>query len=121
MREPRRRAGRSRRRDPARLAALAALRRINGEQAYANLVLGPLVTALNTQDAGFVTELVHGTCRWQGSYDRVIEAAAGRSLGSLQPAVVDVLRLACHQLFGTRTPPVSTWLPSPSASTPPGW
>lgn len=104
MREPRRRAGRSRRRDPARLAALAALRRINGEQAYANLVLGPLVTALNTQDAGFVTELVHGTCRWQGSYDRIIEAAAGRSLGSLQPAVVDVLRLACHQLFGTRTP-----------------
>lgn len=90
--------------DRPRLIAYQAMRRINGDGGYANLVTAELTAGLDARDAGFVIELVHGTCRMQGSYDKIIEAAAGRRLGSLQPAVVDVLRLACHQLFGMRVP-----------------
>ncbi|MFD0867208.1 transcription antitermination factor NusB, partial [Tessaracoccus lubricantis] len=87
-----------------RRVAFDVLRQITGEHAYANLALAKrLATAgLDTRDAGLVTELVSGTCRLMGTYDRVIEAAAGRELGSLQPAVVDLLRLGAHQLLGMR-------------------
>lgn len=96
--------GRRRRVDPARRAALTALGRVNREEAYANLVLDQVIAGLATREAALATELVHGTCRMQGSYDQVIVAAGERELSSLQPAVVDVLRLACHQLFAMRIP-----------------
>lgn len=90
--------------DRPRLIAFEALRRINGDGGYANLITAEATADLDARDAGFVIELVHGTCRWQGSYDQIIEQAAGRALNTLQPAVVDVLRLACHQLFAMRVP-----------------
>lgn len=90
--------------DRPRLLGFEALRQVNGEGGYANLVTAQVTAGLDARDAGFVTELVHGTCRRQGSYDMIIERAAGRVLNSLQPAVVDVLRLACHQLFAMRVP-----------------
>jgi len=85
---------------PRRLA-FDVLRQVTGEGAYANLALAKrLATAgLNSRDSGLVTELVAGTCRLMGTYDRIIEAAAGRQLSSLQPAVVDILRLGAHQLL----------------------
>lgn len=85
---------------PRRLA-FDVLRQVTGDGAYANLALAKrLATAgLNSRDAGLVTELVAGTCRLMGTYDRIIEAAAGRPLSSLQPAVVDILRLGAHQLL----------------------
>ncbi|MFN8137753.1 MAG: transcription antitermination factor NusB [Propionicimonas sp.] len=55
------------------------------------------------------TRLRHGACRaaraarWAGTTG-VIEAASGRALRTLQPAVVDVLRLGTHQLLGMRVP-----------------
>ncbi len=55
-------------------------------------------------DAAFVTELVSGTCRALGTYDLIIARASGRALNSLQPAVVDVLRLGTHQLLAMRVP-----------------
>lgn len=92
--------------DPARRTAFEALRAINGEGGYANLVLADLIwrNRLDERDAAFATELVFGTSRLQGSYDLVIERAGGRKLASLQPAVVDVLRLAAHQILGMRVP-----------------
>lgn len=87
-----------------RRVAFDVLRQVTGEDAYANLALAKrLATAgLDTRDAGLVTELVSGTCRQMGTYDLVIEAASGRKLNSLQPAVVDLLRLGAHQLLGMR-------------------
>ena len=87
-----------------RRVAFDVLRQVTGEDAYANLALSKrLATAgLDTRDAGLVTELVSGTCRLMGTYDRVIEAASGRALSTLQPAVVDLLRLGAHQLLGMR-------------------
>lgn len=101
-------AGRPRRRtpDPARRAAFDALRAVHADGAYANLVLPPLLTQrkITGRDAAFATELVAGTCRLERTYDLVLVAASGRPLGSLQPAVVDVLRLGCHQLLSMRVP-----------------
>ncbi len=87
-----------------RRVAFDVLRQVTGDDAYANLALAKrLATAgLDPRDAALATELVSGTCRLMGTYDRVIEGASGRALGSLQPAVVDLLRLGCHHLLGMR-------------------
>jgi 16S rRNA (cytosine967-C5)-methyltransferase len=94
----------TRRRDPARTVAYRVLRAVTADGAYANLELARRRGALTGQDAAFATELVAGTCRAMCSYDRVLAAAAGRELRSLQPAVVDVLRLGAHQVLGMRVP-----------------
>ncbi|MCC2592952.1 RsmB/NOP family class I SAM-dependent RNA methyltransferase [Tessaracoccus sp. OS52] len=89
-----------------RRVAFDVLRQVTGEDAYANLALSKrLATAgLDSRDAGFVTELVSGTCRLLGTYDRIIEAAGGRALSTLQPAVVDLLRLGSHQALSMDVP-----------------
>lgn len=92
--------------DRARRLAFDVLRRVNGDGAYANLALAELLTGrrLSARDAAFATELVAGTCRIQGTYDLVVAAAADRPTDSLQPAVLDLLRLGTHQLLATRVP-----------------
>jgi 16S rRNA (cytosine967-C5)-methyltransferase len=95
-----------RRGDPARRTAFDALRAVNADGAYANLVLPALLRerGLSGRDAAFATELLAGTCRWQGSYDMIIAAAAGRPLTGFQPAVLDLLRLGVHQILSMRVP-----------------
>ena len=90
--------------DRSRRVAFDALRRVTGEDAYANLVLPGLLAerGIDGRDAAFATELLNGTCRWLGTYDAILEAASGRALGTLQPAVVDLLRLGAHQVLGMR-------------------
>lgn len=94
---------RRRRPDAARRAAFTALRAVS-EGAYANLetakVLGE--ARLPVRDAAFVTELVFGTCRLQGTYDRILTAASGRD--TFDPPLRDALRLGAHQLLGMRVP-----------------
>lgn len=107
MSGPRRGGGRPRRHiDPARRAAYDALRAVTGSDAYANLVGPDLLQQrhISGRDAAFATELLNGTCRLQGTYDRIITAASGRELKSLQPSVVDVLRLGAHQVLSMRVP-----------------
>ena len=97
---------RRRRPDRARRVAFDGLRAVNAEGAYANLILPALLRerGLTGRDAAFATELLAGTCRWQGSYDVIIAAAAGRPLSEFQPAVVDLLRLGVHQILSMRVP-----------------
>jgi 16S rRNA (cytosine967-C5)-methyltransferase len=93
--------------DRARRLAFDALRTVNSGDGYANLVLRSLLDQrrLDARDAAFATELLAGTCRWQGSYDLIISAAAGKPVQSWQPAVLDLLRLGTHQLLAMRIPP----------------
>ena len=84
-----------------RRVAFDVLRQVTGEDAYANLALAKrlAVSGLDARDAGLVTELVSGTCRLMGTYDRVIEEASGRALG--RPArwprlPARTLRAACR-------------------------
>lgn len=92
--------------DRPRTLAWRVLRAVTGEGAYANLELGRVLgeARLEPRDAAFVTELVSGTCRLQGTYDRVIALASGRRIASLQPELLDVLRLGAHQLLAMRVP-----------------
>lgn len=90
--------------DPARRAALDALRAVHERDAYVNLLLPPLLRErrLDARAAALATELTHGTLRWQGTYDALIDhLAPGRAI---EPAVRDVLRLGCHQLLSMRVP-----------------
>jgi 16S rRNA (cytosine967-C5)-methyltransferase len=97
---------RRRRPDRARRVAFDALRAVSADGAYANLILPALLRErdLTSRDAAFATELLAGTCRWQGSYDVIIAAAAGRPLREFQPAVLDLLRLGVHQILSMRVP-----------------
>ena len=72
--------------------------------AYANLLLPELIARwrLTGRDAALATELSYGTLRGQGTYDAVLAICSDRALGSLDPVVLQVLRLGTHQLLATR-------------------
>ena len=106
---PRGAAGRGRRAssDPVRRVALDVLLAVASRDAYANLLLPRLIVQrrLAGRDAGLATELTYGTLRGRGSYDAVLTVCCDRDLGSLDPAVLEVLRLGAHQLLATRIQP----------------
>ena len=110
-RGPRRRSAtapseRTRRAEPTRFAAYTLLRAV-ADGAYANLELPVILRRrrLEGRDAAFATELAFGTLRWQGLYDAVVAVAADRPVERIDPQVLDVLRLGCHQLLSMRVPP----------------
>ena len=86
-RKPRRPRVRVRPTRPAQ-AAYDVLRAVREQDAYANLVLPPLLRerGLTGRDAAFATELVYGTLRRQGTYDAVIAACLDRPLAEVDPA-----------------------------------
>jgi 16S rRNA (cytosine967-C5)-methyltransferase len=92
------------------MLAFEALRAVDERDAYANLVLPPLLRKarekgdFDGRDAALATELVYGTLRRQGTYDAVIAACVDRPLREVDPPVLDVLSLGVHQLLGTRIP-----------------
>jgi 16S rRNA (cytosine967-C5)-methyltransferase len=88
----------------ARSVALEVLTAVRVDDAYANLLLPTLLdrAKLSTRDAGFATELAYGTLRMRGYYDAVIAVAAGRGADRIDPPVLDILRLAVHQLLSMR-------------------
>ncbi len=77
---------------------------VRESDAYANLLLPVRLgrAKLSEADAGLATELTYGTLRMQGYYDRIIAMAAGRDVAKIDPPILDVLRLACHQLLSMR-------------------
>ncbi len=93
--------------DPARRAAFDVLREVAASDAYANLVLPPLLRSrgVRGRDAAFATELAYGTLRLQGRYDAVLALAADRPVTAIDAPLLDVLRLGVHQVLGMRVPP----------------
>lgn len=104
--ERRRQSGASPRVDRPRLAALEVLRAVRVDDAYTNLALPAAISqhGLDARDAGFVTELASGTIRRLGTYDAVLTVCIDRPLRKVQVAVLDALRLGCHQLLSMRVP-----------------
>lgn len=82
------------------------LRSVDGSDAYANLVLPPLLRErrITGRDAAFATELAYGTLRLRGRYDAIIAQAASREVATIDAPALDVLRLGVHQLLGMRVP-----------------
>ncbi|WP_051441573.1 RsmB/NOP family class I SAM-dependent RNA methyltransferase [Arthrobacter sp. H14] len=98
---------RTRKADPARLAAFEVLRAVAEEDAYANLVLPTRIreNRLDKRGAGFATELAYGALRGQGTYDAILAECVDRPLVKLDPAILDALRIGAHQLLAMRVPP----------------
>ncbi len=89
---------------PARRLALRALKRIDADGAYANLVLGPMLAEsdLSDRDRGLVTELVYGTTRMRRACDHIVD---GFVLGKVDNEVRNALRLGAYQMAYMDTPP----------------
>jgi 16S rRNA (cytosine967-C5)-methyltransferase len=92
--------------DPARTVAFDVLREVAESDAYANLVLPPMLRSrgLSGRDAAFATELTYGTLRLRGRYDAIIAECVDRPLDRIDAPVLDVLRLGAHQVLGMRVP-----------------
>lgn len=88
----------------ARRVAIKALVRIEQDEAYANLVLGPMLerSQLSDRDRGFVTELVYGTTRMQRACDFLVERYM---LTKADHQVRAALRLGAYQLRFLDTAP----------------
>ena len=88
----------------ARRVALDALRRIESDGAYANLVLGPMLASsgLGDMDRRFVTELVYGTTRMRRACDAVVDRFV---TSPPDDATRTVLRLGAYQLVFAGVPP----------------
>lgn len=80
------------------------MRAVDAQDAYANLAWPGILDRhrLRGRDAGFATELGYGTLRWRGRHDAILTACCDRPLTSVQPELVDVLRLGVHQLHEMR-------------------
>ncbi len=90
--------------DPARLAALDLFRAVELDGAYANIAW-PRILAhhrLSGRDAGFATELGYGALRWRGRHDAILADCVDRGLDTLQPELLNALRLGVHQLHNMR-------------------
>lgn len=93
--------------DPARRAAFDVLQAVSQRDAYANLALPALLAerGITGRDAAFATELTYGTCRVRGLLDAIIGAAAQREPETIDPVLLDLLRLGSYQLLRTRVEP----------------
>ncbi|MDN3312128.1 transcription antitermination factor NusB [Microbacterium oryzae] len=91
----------------ARQVAFVVLRAVTTSDAYANLLLPREIerAGISGSDAALATELAYGTLRRLGTYDAIIRSAAGRELDTIDPPVLDALRLGAHQLLATRVAP----------------
>ena len=92
---------------PARRVALDVIMAVRESDAYANLLLPVRLerAGLSGADAALATELTYGTLRRQGYSDEIIALAAGRATSKIDPPILDVLRLATHQLVSMRVAP----------------
>jgi 16S rRNA (cytosine967-C5)-methyltransferase len=80
------------------------LRAVSERDAYPNLLLPVLLRerGISGRDAAFATELTYGSCRVRGLLDAIIGAAAGRPPDTINPILLDLLRLGTYQLLRTR-------------------
>ena len=90
--------------DKARQAAFETLLKVTEDDAFGNLTLPGELHALGLKgrDAAFATEITYGTLRTLGVLDAVIDKCAAQGIESINPQVLDALRLGVYQLLYTR-------------------
>lgn len=88
----------------SRRVALKALISIEKERSYANLALPIFLkdSNLSVSDKALVTEIVYGSIRLRGTYDRIIDSVSNRPVQTLDLEVREVLRMGAHQLLNMR-------------------
>ncbi len=89
----------------ARRIALDILIAVDERGAFADLLLGRRIGALNPPDRRLATRLVLGTIAWRARLDYELERLCNRALDSLDAAVLAILRMGLFQLrFLERVP-----------------
>ncbi|HEY7768239.1 16S rRNA (cytosine(967)-C(5))-methyltransferase RsmB [Longimicrobium sp.] len=81
-----------------RQAALEALARVR-EGELGDRALDAATEGLDPRDRAWTQELVYGTFRLQGRLDHIVDTFARDGAASLDPTVLDVLRLGAYQLL----------------------
>jgi len=91
---------------PARLAALDALRQIDGERLDMGEAIARVRKPLTDErDRALLLEIVSGTLRMRGAIDHQLALRLSRPLARLDTLVRDILRMSAFQLmYLTRTP-----------------
>ncbi|WP_373047059.1 16S rRNA (cytosine(967)-C(5))-methyltransferase RsmB [Vulgatibacter sp.] len=92
----------------ARAIAYAVLRRVEEQDAFANLALDAELSSagvLDPRDAALATELAYGVLRRRVALDRALSPLVKGGLAGLEDRVRDLLRLGAYQLLYTRIPP----------------
>ncbi len=85
---------------PARLAAYRTLLAVEaGTADLADALARARIPLADDRDRALAGEIAAGTLRWQGAFDRVISAFAGRPIARLDREVLTVLRLSAFQLL----------------------
>ena len=92
--------------DAPRVLAFDLITEVNRNNGYSNLLLPQALAASNfeARDKGFVTELVYGTLRMQGRHDYILSQVSDRDWSGVDTGIIDICRLAAHQLFEMRVP-----------------
>jgi 16S rRNA (cytosine967-C5)-methyltransferase len=83
---------------PARTAALEALRAVRSGMLGSRAV-DQATASLDDRDRAWTRELVYGTFRLRGRLDHLLRGFSKRPLETLDPDVLDVLRLGAYQLL----------------------
>ena len=94
---------------PARACALAVLRRVFEDGAWADRALHGEARrlGLDARERALAMRLAYGAVQRRATLDHLIEALAGRPVGQLEPLVLAALRLGLYQLayLGPRAGP----------------
>ena len=102
------RRGSGRRPQPEKVRKLVfeILTEVNHRDGYSNLILPKALgeSEFDLRDRAFATELLYGTLRMQGRHDYLLKQVLDRPLAEVDDGIVDIARLAIHQLFEMRVP-----------------
>ena len=99
--------GRSSGPDPARAAAVRAIRRVTESRAYSNLAVPAELdrAGLAGRDRAFAADLAFGTVRRLIPIDAAIAQEATRPNARIHPEALALLRLGAYQILFSRVPP----------------
>lgn len=93
---------------PAREAAFRALRALRSSRVDLGAALARAREPLtDIRDRALSTELVVGTLRWRNAIDYQLQLRSSKPLARLDADVLDVLRIAAHQICYLQRVPVS--------------
>lgn len=96
------RTGRADRRlTPARAVAFRVVRRVTGDDAWADRAFRAEAerAGLEPRERAFAQQLAYGTVQWMRTLDHALEAATSRPLKRVDRALLDALRLGAFQLL----------------------
>jgi 16S rRNA (cytosine967-C5)-methyltransferase len=88
----------------SRVAAVTAVGRVMREGAYSNVVIDHEASRLEPEDAAHARRLAYDALRLLAWLDPAIAEAARRPSSSIEPVLVDLLRVCGAELVGGHTP-----------------